>query len=177
MASAGVRLKTTRASRICAIVVGIVAPPGVPMASSGLPPRSTITGDSGDAGRFPAAQRIRGCRRVAEIVHRVVEREAEGGDAEAGAGFVAGGRRQRDDVAVRVDDRDMRRVRRRRRRGARLGERDGRRDAIRIDRRAPERGAFIGEEIAQRHAVRGGSARNLSRSMAARRSASASRWM
>ena len=38
---------------------GSSAPPGVPIARSGLPPRSTITGDSGEAGRLPPRERVR----------------------------------------------------------------------------------------------------------------------
>src|SRR5205807_7389222 len=83
---------------------------------------------------------------------RVVEQETAAGNDEAAAEIVAQGDGDGGDVALRVDNGEMRGVRVLSHRADRLGDGDGRRDALRIDRGAPLRGAFVGEEVAHRHA-------------------------
>ena len=82
--------RSSRSTRICSTVVMIVAPPGEPSASSGLPSSSTIVGDIDAARPLAGAGQVRVGRRPArrrevEVGELVVEQEAAAGHDDAAA--------------------------------------------------------------------------------------------
>ena len=90
------------------MVVGMVGPPGVPIARTGLPPRNTITGESGDAGRLPPATELGTAGALLKSFIAVFRRTPIPGTVKPLPVLVAHRSRQRNDVAMRVDDGDVR---------------------------------------------------------------------
>ena len=86
-------------------------PPGEPSAKTGLPSLSTIVGDIDERGRLPGSTRLATAApsfagREGEVGELVVEQEAV--DHQPRAERVLDRRRHRGDVAVGVDDDEMR---------------------------------------------------------------------